>query len=233
MKKNNLKNFIIAIALLVAFLVWTVIVMKVDVKAIIPIGSVGLSAMNFGFRELVGFNETLYKITDVLGLVPIAFALGFAVLGFIQLVKRKSLLKVDADILVLGCFYIAVMILYFFFEKVIINYRPVRIDGKDEASYPSTTTMLVLFIIPTAIMQLRNRIDERKDVLRNVITVGLCAFTAFMVIGRLISGVHWLSDIIGGILLSAGLVVLYVAIVKAIKGRAESVECTKSDDKTV
>lgn len=32
---------------------------------------------------------------------------------------------------------------------------------------------------------------------------------AFALLGRLISGVHWLSDIIGSILLSAGLVLLY------------------------
>lgn len=109
--------------------------------------------------------------------------------------------------LVLGGFYIIVMALYLLFEVFIINYRPVLIDGHLEASYPSSTTMLVLCVIPTAMMQLNSQILNQT--FRKVILGFLVIFTAFMVIGRLISGVHWFTDIVGGILLSTGLVVLY------------------------
>lgn len=109
--------------------------------------------------------------------------------------------------LVLGGFYIIVMALYLLFEVFVINYRPVLIDGHLEASYPSSTTMLVLCVIPTAMMQLNSRILNQT--FRKVILGFLVIFTAFMVIGRLISGVHWFTDIVGGILLSTGLVVLY------------------------
>ena len=55
---------------------------------------------------------TLYILTDWLGLVPIGIAFGFAILGLVQLIRRKSLLKVDRDILILGSFYIVVPAAY-------------------------------------------------------------------------------------------------------------------------
>ena len=72
--------------------------------------------------------------------------------------------------------------------------------------------MLALCILPTAMMQLKMRI--RGDAVRRAILGILVAFTVFMVVGRLLSGVHWLSDIVGGVLLSAGLVTLYALAVK-------------------
>lgn len=152
----------------------------------------------------------IYTITDWLGLVPLCFVLGFAFLGLIQLIKRRNLLKVDYDILVLGGFYVLVMATYVFFEMFVINYRPVLIEGKLEASYPSSTTLLVMCVMPTAIMQLNSRI--KNEGIRRIIAGIIIAFTIFMVVGRLISGVHWFTDIIGGALLSAGLVMLYYSI---------------------
>ena len=99
---------------------------------------------------------------------------------------------------------------YFLFETVVINYRPVLIDGYLEASYPSSTTMLVMCVIPTAIMQFKVRIKNK--LLQKIIIFTLAAFTVFMVIGRLVSGVHWFTDIVGGAILSAGLVTLYSGI---------------------
>ena len=138
------KKLCIAIAFLATFALWTAIVRFVDVKAIGPDGSsVGLATLNGFVHKLTGVNWILYTVTDWLGLVPIAVALGFAILGLAQLIKRKSLWKVDRDILLLGIFYIVVIAFYVFFEIVVINYRPILIDGRIEASYPSSTTMLV------------------------------------------------------------------------------------------
>ena len=150
---------------------------------------------------------SLYTITDWLGLVPLCFIMGFGILGFCQWVKRKNLFKVDYSILALGGFYIVVMALYIFFEMFVVNYRPILINEILEASYPSSTTMLVMCVMPTAIMQFNSRI--KNNGLKKCVNVLITAFVAFMVIGRLVSGVHWFSDIIGGALLSSGLVLMY------------------------
>ena len=208
MEKKNKKRLVLGVSLVVAFVLWTILVCFVDVRAIGPEGSsVGFAALNGFVHELTGVNWFLYTITDWLGIVPIAVALVFAILGLVQLIKRKSLWKVDHSILALGVFYIVVMATYIFFEVVVINYRPTLIDGYLEASYPSSTTMLVMCVMPTAAMQLNLRI--KNTVLRRCAVITIVAFTAFMVIGRLVSGVHWITDIIGGALLSAGLVTMY------------------------
>lgn len=211
MKKKNRKGLIVGIGLLVAFVLWTVAVKFIDVQPIGPEGSVvGFATVNRFVHELTGANMSLYNITDWLGLVPLGFVMCFGTLGLIQWIKRKHILKVDYSILVLGGFYIVVMAVYVLFEILALNYRPVLINGILEASYPSSTTMLVMCVMPTAIMQFNERI--RNSVLRRSVTVIITAFIIFMVIGRLVSGVHWFTDIVGGASLSAGLVALYYSV---------------------
>ena len=156
----------------------------------------------------------IYTITDWSGLVPIFICLIFAGIGLVQLIQRKSLIKVDFDILVLGIYYIIVIFGYLIFEMIPINYRPILIDGFMEASYPSSTTLLVLSVMPTLWFQANKRMKNRA--LLNCVCVFSVLFSAFMVIGRTVAGVHWLTDIIGSILLSTGLFLLYRAIVLMI-----------------
>ena len=216
MKKTKGKLFGIAGILLAAFALWTLAVQHIDVQAIGPNGSsVGFAGLNGWVHDLTGVHMGLYVLTDWLGLVPIGFVLGFAVLGLVQWMRRRKLFRVDHDILLLGGFYLLVLMLYLVFETVAVNARPVLIDGRLEASYPSSTTMLVLCVMPTAMMQLRARIRNTK--VRTIVLTILAVFTACMVVGRLIAGVHWFTDIIGGVLLSAGLVALYDAIEKKMK----------------
>ena len=206
------RKFCIALGLLAAFALWTIAISLIDVQAIGPQGStVGFATLNSMVHMLTGVHMQLYTITDWLGLVPVAFGFGFALLGLAQWIKRKSILKVDRSILILGAFYIVTLTAYLFFESYVINYRPVLIAGFLEASYPSSTTLLVLCVMPTAIMQLRGRI--RNHALRKAVTSAITSFIVSMVAGRLVSGVHWLTDIIGGILLSAGLVMIYDSLI--------------------
>ena len=210
MKNGSKKILGLSVFALAAFVLWTVLVCTFDIRKIGPMGSsVGFATLNGFFSELIGANMLLYNITDWLGLVPIAVALGFAILGLCQWIKRKSIFRVDRSIIALGIFYIAVFLAYVLFEILAINYRPVLIDGCLEVSYPSSTTLLVLCVIPTALMQLCERI---KNIMlkRSVLSVGIL-FIGFTVLARVISGVHWISDIIGGALLGMGLVLMYAA----------------------
>ena len=203
----------VSIGFLSAFILWTVLVRFVGVAPIGPNGSkVGFSSLNNLVKELIGSHLALYTLTDWLGLVPFAVAFGFAFLGFFQWLKRKSISKVDKDILILGVFYVVVFATYILFEYVVINCRPILINGKLEASYPSSTTMLVTCVMPTAIMQFNRRIKRKK--LKNIASTTLTVFIVFMVIGRLISGVHWVSDIIGGLLFSIGVDLAYYAAIE-------------------
>lgn len=211
--KRIRKRFTASMCLLTAFVLWTAAICFVDVREIGPQGSsVGFAGINGYVYNITGVHIWLYRLTDWLGLVPVFVCMGFSVLGLGQWIKRKSICKVDFDIIVLGVFYIITIAAFLLFEWIVINYRPVLIDGILEASYPSSTTMLVMCVMPTAIMQFKSRIKNKSA--RKIIVVTVTAFIAFMVIGRLISGVHWFTDIAGGALFSAGLVMLYDFVCK-------------------
>ncbi len=215
--------------LIIAFALWTALIQCVDVKDVGQNGTkVGFADFNVWFHQLTGVHLTIYTITDWLGLVPIFICMCFGVLGLVQLIKRRSLLRVDPDILLLGVYYVIVIACYLVFEMIPINYRPVLIEGRLEASYPSSTTLLVLSVMPTLMFQAYRRVENQ--LVRKAAAVFVIAFSLFMVIGRVIAGVHWATDIIGSILLSAGLfmlywsAVLYTDKVKKAKGSKDGVQ---------
>ena len=210
MKKKTVAYLCVVAVALISFAVWTALVRLVDVQAIGPqSSSVGFASLNGAFHRLTGVHLSLYTLTDWLSLLPLGAVLCFAALGLTQWIGRKHLLRVDPDLLALGVFYAVVMAVYLLFECVVINYRPVMLSGSLEVSYPSSTTMLVLCVMPTVIAQLNRRV--KHVALRRWATWGICFFTVFMVLGRILSGVHWITDIIGGILISTCLVSAYLA----------------------
>ena len=209
MRKRG-KSLYTGMLLLALFALWTALLQIVDVRPAGESGTaIGFAALNCRFHGLTGVNMSLYTITDWLGLVPVFVCLFFAALGFVQLVGRKSLLKVDRDIILLGIYYALVIFCYLIFEMYPINYRPVLIEGRMEASYPSSTTLLVLCVMPTLAFQARARLKNAAA--KRAVVLFAMVFSVFMVAGRLISGVHWLTDIVGSVLLSGGLFCLYKA----------------------
>ena len=212
MKEKGKRLLFFGSMMVVAFVIWTVLVQKVDVK---PLGvngtNIGFATMNGWFHKLTGVHMGIYHLTDWLGLVPIVICIIFGCVGLVQLVKRRSLLKVDFDIIFLGIYYILVIFGYLIFEMIPINYRPVLIEGFLEASYPSSTTLLVLCVMPTLTEQMNRKAEQIA--VKWMVTVFAICFSGFMVLGRLISGVHWFTDIVGSVLLSAGLFCVYKAVV--------------------
>lgn len=211
MKRRNQINFAITVGLMFFFILYTILLMYIDVKPIGPKGSlVGFATVNENFKNAFGVNMLLYNITDWLGVVAILVVLGFSILGIIQLIKRKSLFLVDRSIIALGGFYLIVMAVYLFFEYNVVNYRPVLINNVLEVSYPSSTTMLVMCVMPTAMLQFRRLIKNKS--LRMITNILFSLFTVLMIFGRILSGVHWITDILGGILLSSTLIMLYCSV---------------------
>ena len=211
------KLWLLPAALWAAFVLFTLLLTCVDVQSIGPQGSaVGFATVNGWAFQLLGVHLLWYHLTDWLGVAAIAIAFGFAVVGLYQWVKRKSLRKVDRHILVLGGFYLLVIACYLFFEKVVINCRPILMDGNLEASYPSSHTMIVVSIMATASMAFRALCPQKKGWCLAV-DIFAAVVIAVTVMGRLIAGVHWLTDIVGGLLLSAALVVSYWAACRGKK----------------
>ena len=212
MKRDGKRVLFTGSILIAGFVTWTILLHIIDVQ---PIGQnntdIGFATLNSWFHKLTGVHMTLYVITDWLGLVPIFVCMIFGGIGLIQLIKRGSFTKVDYDIIFLGIYYIIVIVTYFVFEVIPVNYRPILIEGIMESSYPSSTTLLVLCVMPTIIEQMNRRLKSVK--IKRIIKFLVISFSVFMVIGRLISGVHWLSDIVGGILLGTGLFCMYKGVV--------------------
>ncbi len=220
MKTNTKKNPVAGCIFILAFAVWTVLIKTVDVQ---PAGvnntDIGFAAVNTGFHRLTGVNMTLYCVTDWLGLVPVIICMAFGFTGFCQLVKRKSLFKVDADILISGIYYAAVILCYLIFEAFPVNYRPILINNNMEASYPSSTTLLVMCVMPTLGFYAKRKFKSKS--IKGIINTASILFSVFMVWGRLVSGVHWLTDIVGSFLLSTGLYLIYKGAVMLAYGRDE------------
>ena len=204
--------------MLAVFAVFTAVVALVDKAPAGPAGSVvGLSVINERMFLALGVSETWYGVTELLGYLAIAVALCFAALGLYQLVKRKKIFAVDHDILLLAVLYVLVAAFYVLFEIFTVNCRPILVDGVLEPSYPSSHTMLFCTVIGSAPILLQRRLKNRTAlVTSDTLAVVL---SLVMSVGRLLSGMHWLTDIVGGILLSLLLISLYVTALSVLDAK--------------
>ena len=208
-------NFFISTILILLAVLFTILVKVVDVKQVGVNGtSIGFATVNQFVFKTIGVNMIWYHITDWLGLVPIFMAMAYALIGFIQLIKRKSLFKVDKEIIILGLFYIVVISLYIFFEKVIVNYRPILMNGFLEASYPSSHTLMTICLCGSSIIVNKKLFNNKITKYMNILSLVIISIT---IIGRLLSGVHWFTDIIGGIFISIALLMTLYSLVDAIR----------------
>ena len=211
---NKKRNFLISGILLLIAITFTILVKVVDVKQIgVNNSSIGFATLNQFIFETTGVNMIWYHITDWLGLIPVFMAIVYAFIGLIQFIKRRSIFKVDKEIILLGLYYIIVIALYVFFEKVIINYRPILMNGFLEASYPSSHTLMTICICGSSILINKKLFNNKITKVINYLSIIIITIT---VVGRLISGVHWFTDIIGGILISSGLLMTFYSLLSII-----------------
>ena len=208
-EEKNRRNLIITIALFALFVLFTIAVCVVGVDAVGPNGSsVGFAKLNQSFAARHEFNSIWYGLTKILGYVAILICIFFAATGVLQLVAGRSLKKVSPKLYALAGLYVAVAIFYAVFSKVVVNYRPIlESDGTLESSYPSSHTMLAVCVFISAIIQIMT--GKGSEMFKKAICVVLGVMTVVMVFGRLFSGVHWLTDIVGGVILSAALLMAY------------------------
>lgn len=214
MKKRR-KEILLCGGLFAIAIIYTLLVKYIDVQAIGPNDSlVGFTTINNFMFNLTGVNMLWYDITDWWGFVPLFIAFIYAIIGFIQMIKRRSILKVDKEILGLGVYYIIVIGLYIFFETYVINYRPILMDGILEASYPSSHTLLSVCICGSSLI-INKYLFKNKNFFKAENIISILSILV-IVIGRFISGVHWFTDIIGAILISIALLKAFYIYVKSI-----------------
>lgn len=207
---NKRKSIITPIIFGVLFLIFTLLVKTVDVQAIGPMGtSVGFAGINGSFHSFTGESPLLYNITEVMGLVAIAVAGIYALGGLIQLIRTRDIKEVKEEIIFRGVIYSIVLVLYILFELVVINYRPMIMPGDvlPEPSFPSTHTMLVCCVMGCTFYSVGRLVKNRNAAI--ALKIASLAVILITVLGRLFCGVHWLTDIVGGLLISACLVSLY------------------------
>lgn len=207
------KNGIVRTSLLaLLFIVFTLAVINVDVQKIGPEGSeVGFAFLNGPVHDALPVNDFFYTLTTFLGYLVLLAVLGYGALGVWQLMKRRSLKKVDGQLICLGVFFVLVAFCYVLFEKLVINYRPVILDEGLEASYPSSHTLLALCVFGAMMVPYPQLFDAKRF---SYVRTAAGALAVISVAGRLLSGVHWLTDIVGGVLLSAALLSGYVSMLQ-------------------
>ena len=209
------RNFFISTILILLAVVFTILVKVVDVKQVgVNETSIGFVTLNQFVFKTTGVNMIWYHITDWLGLMPIFMAMVYSLLGLVQLIKRKSLFKVDKEIIILGLFYVVVISIYIFFEKVIVNYRPILMNGFLEASYPSSHTLMTICLCGSSIIVNRKLFNNKIAKFVNILSLVVVLIT---VIGRLLSGVHWFTDIIGGIFIGVALLMTLYSVLDVVK----------------
>ena len=222
MAEKSKQKFLLAGAAFLLFAVYTVLVRTVDVKVFLEDMTVGFFSVNTAvFDTFGGFHEWLYDFSEFLIYPMILSALCFGAFGAYQLWTRKSFWKVDADIVMLGIFYILIVVFYVFFGFFNVNCRPILIDGNREISYPSSHTFVIVAATGAIMMQANRRLGNEKT--RKAVFAAGGVYIVGSVLLRFLSGAHWLSDIFGGLILGTALLLLYDAGLSLIRPKGKEI----------
>ncbi len=215
LKKVLNKYSLMGLGFLFIFLILLILLMSVD-KASNIYKEIGL--YNFNKIFLVDYyNESWDGFSDVILYISILFILGLIIYGIYQLYKRKSLFKVDKDIILTGFGFVFIIIIWFIFDKFIdINYRPIAVNGSAQTSFPSTHVMLACFsLLATTRIILKRNTNELKY---NIITYGGVSILVILCsLGRILSKMHWTTDVLGAIFISLAIFFIIIGLDKALE----------------
>lgn len=154
-----------------------------------------------------------YKISDIILLASIAAIVVFAILGLCQWVNRKSLKKVDKPLIAMFLPLIAISITYFVFDKFLIwNTRP---NGSGEPSFPSTHVMVVATIFLCIAIILPRYIRSKFAYI--LLDAMMLILLTLVCVGRVVSNMHWISDVIGGLIFAGIFATIYYLIIRSFK----------------
>ncbi|MFA6784523.1 MAG: phosphatase PAP2 family protein [Sphaerochaeta sp.] len=198
-----------AVILLVLFLGLIGALLSVDVQYVGAGGtSLGLARMNTWLLGVLGTHVWWYELSEWLGVLSLLVVGGFGILALAQMIQRRSLKKIDSSLYVLFLFYVLLAFLYGFFEMFVINYRPFVL----EPSFPSSHILLVVFVMGSTCVLLPHMMSSGR---KTLLLQGLCLLVAVStIVGRLLSGVHWSTDILGAVILAASLVLFFAAVIR-------------------
>ena len=200
------------------FLYAVIMVIALKFESGVPIGDLGsinLRALNNGFRGLFGYEQggyfrSLYLITEGLGVVSILACLFWTGMGIKDLIKYRDINDVDKSIFATWLLYVLALIVWRVTLKISVSYAPVSVHPKSAlvVSFPCGNTFLIIISMCSSIYLIGYFLEEKKKLVL-ALRVACIAILALGIILRTISGVNWLTDILGAIGFAVPAVVLY------------------------
>lgn len=134
-------------------------------------------------------------ITNIILAISILTLAIFVCLGIYQWVTRKSLKKVDPELLWMPLPLALMALTYLIFEYIfVLNTRP---NGSGEPSFPSTHVMVVTTIFFLVTMILPKYVKNKTA--RVILEVLMVIMIGLNATGRVLANMHWPVDVIGGI----------------------------------
>lgn len=172
---------------------------------------VGLSSINNLVKY--SYKENLDLMTDLLFYVTFTVVVFEGCLGIIQLVTRKSLFKVDKEIIIFGISLVVMVVLWLVFDHLLkINVRPI---DANEGSFPSTHVMMATFLALAShafiCMKYETRLPKYLSLVLAIIIISTITF------GRVACGMHYITDVTGGLFMGLALYFITFGIIKGFK----------------
>ncbi len=206
--------YVVSLACFACFAILAAVLLAVDVQTAANGGKIGLGTINLAFGAAVGFSDGWYEVSEILGYLTIAVAGANAVVAVVALIRSKSLKGVRDEYIASCVLYVVVVVAYVVFDAFAINYRPTSLAGGElEPSFPSSHVLLALTVHGAEIVILARLVKAERIKIALIAVEG--AFALTIVVARTLSGVHWLTDIIGAAILSAAIVAALIGVLYA------------------